>query len=327
MAMNDGKRGASEMRAEASTWITRMRGPDAERSRFAFERWRAADAEHRRIYAEMEEISRGTRQLGAASLGYRGLPGRRPLLARPGLRFAVASVAAVLLAGTALFIFQTPGPPGKPSVIASDGGRIRRLRLSDGTDVILDAGAKIELAYGESARLVRLVKGRARFDVAAAVGRPFMVEAGDRLILDRGTVFDVGVSRDGVKVTLLRGSVEIHDRSASGDAGRSLARLVPGQVATAFAGSERAAIVVAPAGADRWVDGVLSYGGVRLADVVNDIDRYATHKVKLGDPSLADLRVTGVFRAVPTENAARALAAALGLRLATAPNGDLILTR
>lgn len=322
---NDGKRGAAEIRREASAWIVRMRGPEAERSRFEFERWRAADAAHRRIYAEMEAISGGTRQLGAYALGYRGLRERRPVLVRPALRLALASIAAVLLVGAGLLVFRTS--PGTPTVIASDGGRIRRLRLPDGTGVILDAGAKIELAYNRSARLVRLVEGRARFDVAAAPGRPFMVEADGRLILDRGTVFDVGVGRDGVKVTLLRGSVEIHDRGASGDAGPFLARLVPGQVATALAGSERPAVVTAPVGSDRWVDGVLSYDRAPLADVVSDIDRYATHQVRLGDPALADLRVTGVFRAMPTENAARALAAALGLHLASAANGDLILTR
>ncbi|MFA5966603.1 MAG: FecR domain-containing protein [Sphingomonas sp.] len=332
MAIEGGNRAAAEIRREASAWIARMRGPDADRSRLEFERWRAASPQHRLLYAEMEDISRGARQLASSSVGreYRGLRERRPLFARPRFRLAVTGIAVLLVAGSATLLLHRPAPigasTGSEQAIASATGQLRRLRLPDGSAVVLDTDSRIEVAFGTSARLVRLVRGRARFAVAAATGAPFMVEAGDRLILDRGTVFDVAVGRDGVKVSLLRGAVEIHDRVGGGRPGRMLARLAPGQLALSV-GSDKMPVQAAPAGADRWVDGLLSYDGVRLADVVADIDRYSPHKLRLGDPALAGLRVTGVFRAVPIEGAAQALAAALGLHVAAADNGDLILSR
>jgi len=327
-----GSRDEAEARREAASWAAKMRGQDADCVRLEFERWRAASPLHRRLYDEMDAISRDTRRLAATPYGrdYQPLPQRRPLFARPELRLAAAGVLAVILVGGALFLHR----PGSVSVqhpgaqaIASATGQLRRLRLPDGSNVVLDTDTRIEVAFNQSARLVRLLGGRARFDVAPGQSIPFMVEAGHRVILDRGTVFDVALGRDGVKVSLLRGAVEIHDRTASGAPGKMVARLAPGQLAVAAAGHVDAIVATAPAGADHWVDGVLNYDGARLADVVADIDRYSTRKLRLGDSSLADLRVTGVFRPVPLESAAQVLAAALGLHVVTGESGDLILKR
>ncbi len=333
MARDPGTRSAAALRREASAWIARMRGPDADRFRLDFERWRAASPRHREIYAEMEQISRGTRALGTSALGhaYAGLPERRPLFARPALRLAMAGIALLLVAGSTLLLFHRPGPGHAPGgsvqAIASATGQLRRLRLPDGSAVILDTDTRIEVAFDKASRLIRLLQGRARFEVAASSSTPFMVEAGDRLILDRGTVFDVAVGRDGVEVALLRGAVEIRERAGAERSGRVVARLAPGQRASGAIGSDAMPVQAAPAGAERWVDGLLSYDGARLADVLADLARYTPHRLRLADPALGKLRVTGVFPAVPIENAAQALAAALRLRLVAADNGDLILTR
>ncbi|MDB5712522.1 MAG: hypothetical protein JWL96_4592 [Sphingomonas bacterium] len=333
MAIESGNRSAVEVRREASAWIARMRGPDADRTRLEFEHWRAASSQHRLVYAEMEEISRRTRALGASSIGrdYRGLPARRPLFARPAFRLVAAAILAVVVAGSAVLLFYRSGSlaptPDRGQLIASSEGQLRRFRLPDGSAVVLDTDTRIEVSFSKASRLVRLLRGRARFDVASATDAPFMVEAGGRLILDRGTMFDVALGREGVRVSLLRGAVEIHDRDGAGRPGKILARLAPGQLATASVGREDTPVQTAPVGADRWVDGLLSYDGARLADVVADIDRYSPHKMRLADPALADLRVTGVFPAIPVESAAQALAAALGLHVAKAANGDLILNR
>lgn len=331
MATEGGKNPADLVRREASAWIARMKGPDADRSRLAFERWRAASPRHRQVYAEMEDISRATRALGTSSVGreFRGLPKRRQMFARPAFGLATAGVALLLVAGSATVLLRRPAPTGaavaREQAIASVTGQLRRLRLPDGSSVVLDTDTQISVAFSKGTRLVRLLRGRARFDVAPAIDAPFMVEAGDRMILDRGTLFDVSLGRDGVRVSLLRGAVEIHDRSGGGRPGRMLARLAPGQVAMAATGSESAPIQAVPAGAERWVDGWLSYDSARLGDVVADINRYSARKLRLADPTLSDLRVTGVFRAAPLDGAAQTLASALRLHLATADNGDLLL--
>lgn len=326
--MRDPVDGASSdaVRRDAAAWIARMRGPEAERSRLAFERWRAASPHHRRIYAEMQALSGQAERLGATALGEDYLARRRARgpFAWQGRAVVIACLLVALVAGGLLVRQMRPGQPSAETSLATAVGQIRRLRLADGTVMTLDAASEVALSFDRTARLVRLVRGRARFDVGRDASRPFVVEAGNRAILDRGTIFDVALGRDGVTVALLRGAVEVRERAAGG---KAVAQLVPGQVFTEVPGSAAGSVTAAATGADRWPSGMLDYDGARLADVVTDLNRYSARRVRLADPALGGLRVTGVFRASPIEGTATALAAVLKLHLETAANGDLILRR
>lgn len=327
-----GGRSADDVRREASEWIARMRGPEAEMSRLDFERWRARDPRNRAAYAGMEQISRLSGRLGDTPLGRAHLAkaNRRPFFAMPGPRIAFASLgAALLVGGGAVFLWRGGGP--RPVAVAQVSapfetrvGEIHTIRLADGTTVTLDTDSAIEPVFTGQARVVRLSRGRARFDVAHEAGRPFMVEAGGRTIIDRGTLFDVVLGREGVKVILLRGAVDIRDRKTLGS-GAPIARLVPGQVFADAPAAGVPQVSAAPGGSDQWVRGMLSFDGAPLEDVVAAANRYSEHKIRLGEPALAGLRVTGTFRATPTDALAAILAATFNLRVEHDAQGDFIL--
>ncbi|MDH7972534.1 FecR domain-containing protein [Sphingomonas sp. AR_OL41] len=328
-----GGRSADDVRREASEWIARMRGPEAEMSRLDFERWRARDPRNRAAYAGMEQISRLSGRLGDTPLGRAHLAkvNRRPFFALPGPRIAFASLGvALLVGGGTLLLWRGDGP--RPVAVAQASapfetrvGQIHIVRLADGTTVTLDTDSAIEPEFTGQARVVRLSRGRARFDVAHEAGRPFMVEAGGRTIIDRGTLFDVVLGREGVKVVLLRGAVEIRDRKARVAGAAPIARLVPGQVFADAPAAGVAQVSAAPGGSDQWVKGMLSFDGAPLEDVVAAANRYSTHKIRLGEPALAGLRVTGTFRATPTDGLAAILAATFNLRVERDAHGDFIL--
>ncbi len=318
-----------DVRREAGAWIARMRGPDADRSRLAFERWRSASPLHRQLYAEMQAISLGTERLGGSALArdHFARVSRPRLFARPARAVALAFVVILICAGVVGMILagrHRAQSPAATTLLASAIGRIERVRLSDGTMVTLDTDSAVLPVFDGARRVVRLDRGRARFDVARDLARPFVVEAGNRVILDRGTVFDVALGEEGVRVALLRGAVEVRGRAAGAPA---VARLVPGQMFAERRSARTSAVSAAPAGAERWVEGMLSYDGAPLTQVVAEIDRYSARKLRFADPALGSLRVTGVFRAVPVEASAKVLAATLQLRLASAANGDLVLSR
>ncbi|CAN5287854.1 FecR family protein [soil metagenome] len=328
-----GGRSADDVRREASEWIARMRGPEAEMSRLEFERWRTRDPRNRAAYAGMEQISRLSRQLGDTPLGRAHLEkvNRRPFFALPGSRIAFASLGVALLVGGGAF-FLWRGDVPRPVAVAQAGapfetriGEIHTIRLADGTTVTLDTDSAIEPVFTGQARVVRLSRGRARFDVAHETGRPFMVEAGGRTIIDRGTLFDVVLGREGVKVVLLRGAVEIRNRKARGTGGAPIARLVPGQVFADAPAAGVPQVSAAPGGSDQWVKGMLSFDGTPLEDVVAAANRYSAHKIRLGEPALAGLRVTGTFHATPTDALAAILAATFNLRVERDAQGDFIL--
>src|SRR3546814_20744980 len=70
----------------------------------------------------------------------------------------------------------------------------------------IDTDTLVTIDFGQTARHLRLEHGRARFEVAHEA-RPFVVDAGEVVVIARGTVFDVSYLEDRrVKVQLLHGA-------------------------------------------------------------------------------------------------------------------------
>ncbi len=317
---------------QAGTWFARMRSPDAEKFRAAFERWHAADPAHAKAYEEA-----GARWLTAGGIvdtemgRNRRLPERRPpIWEMPGARPAFAAIALVLIVLGGLWFFRSPiGGGDVPQMAAAQPqatriGEIRSVKLADGTTVTLDTDSAIEVRLTKELRQVRLVRGRARFDVAHDAARPFQVEAGGRTVTALGTMFDVGFEPGGVRVSLLRGAVEVRGLAPAGGVA-AVTRLAPGECF--IDRQRRPEVVKASPGLQQWVSGMLDFDGVALGDVLEQTNRYSARKIRLGDPALATQRVTGGFRPLPIDELAAALAAAFSLRVERSPQGDLILRR
>jgi len=236
-------------------------------------------------------------------------------------------LALILLAG--LVLVRPFAPSEGPAAAAVEPeatriGEIRAVKLADGSRVILDTDSAVEIRITVDARMVRLVRGRARFDVTPDATRPFLVEAAGRTVTARGTLFDVGVEPGGVRVSLFRGVVEVRGAAAPG-AVAAVARLAPGDCYSDVFTHSR--VTRAPRGADRWVSGMLDFDGVALGEVLGQTNRYSPRKIRLGDPSLASLRVTGTFRPLPVEELAASLATAFSLRARRMPGGEILLSR
>lgn len=327
MPLSAGDRADGEaLRLEAADWWARMRGPDAERSRLEFERWRAADPARRAAYARLEqewEVSGGLRNsaIGRARQLPRksswGGSWRSP-------RFALAgTVLAAVVAGLG---WTALGPVHRPAsaTLASAVGQIRTLRLPDDSTVTLDTDSVVALAFSDTQRAIRLVRGRARFDVAPDALRPFVVAVGGQSVVATGTLFDVALLGSSVQVNLIRGTVDLRGEAAPSS--KVVAHLTAGQSLTLGTGKGVPAIGRTPAGAERWVGGMLSFDGTPLGDVLAQTNRYSRQQVRLGDDALGSLRVTGVFRPAPTGTLSGSLAAALALRV-DHPSPDLYVLR
>ncbi|WP_052508013.1 FecR family protein [Sphingomonas hengshuiensis] len=316
---------------QAAQWFARMQGPDRAAALLAFERWRAADPAHRAAYAEAERQWQTTAGLAGTAMGRaRRLPERRlPLWQLPVARagFALAMVLA-LLAG--LWLHRVPVGQPLPALVAAEDlqasriGEIRAFKLADGTTVTLDTDSAIDVRFSGEARVVRLTRGRARFDVIHDASRPFLVEAAGRTVTARGTLFDIGFEPGGVRVTLLRGAVDVRGLTPAGGVA-AVTRLAPGECFTDVPAHPR--VAKASIGAQQWVSGMLDFDAVPLGDVLQQTNRYSAKKVRLGDPALASLRVTGAFRPVPVEQLAASLASAFSLRVERTTQGDFVLKR
>jgi transmembrane sensor len=87
--------------------------------------------------------------------------------------------------------------------------------LGDGTQVVLNAGSRIAVAYSEHLRAVLVSRGEASFEVASEPHRPFHVHAAGRDFEARSAVFDIRLAApDRMDLTVIAGSVIVFPTSA-----------------------------------------------------------------------------------------------------------------
>lgn len=327
-----GAKNEQAVRREAHKWSMRMHGDDAGVHREAFERWRAADPLHAEIYARLEQHWNTAGLLAQTPMARSRSPLERRTRFRPHMRYAIA--ATILILGvTAMLAWGRPywadrKSQSEAAQMASRIGEIRNIRLADGSTVTLDTDSAIRLAFTPSERRLFLVRGRARFDVAHNSGRPFIVAAGSGSVVARGTLFDVSIIDGRVRVALLRGSVDVrHQSDATHAPTANVARLAPGQATVFTARTPLAPPRAAPRDQLDWTSGMLSFEAVRISDAISEANRYSTAKIRVADPAINELRITGAYRAGDTRDLARSLAASFDLRVTNSPSGDIIIER
>ena len=297
----------------AAYWFARMRADrvaDADRERFM--RWLNEDASHAQAYAGLTRL---WDDLDDAAADEAVLDMRRqalelaPARQAPSWRSAAAiaaMLAIVLVAGLLLFgAPPAPGPAGPTTLAMNQPGRILRtavgqmstVSLRDGSVVQLNTDSIVQVNYSEGRRDVKLVRGQALFEVAHDPARPFVVEAAGRRITALGTAFDVRVDGTKMRVTLIEGSVSV-EAIAAADARRTpRTTLRPGEQLLAAADQPSVVLPVDVEKQVSWRTGRLIFSDEPLGDVVEELNRHSDRKIVLADPTLADLRVSGVFRA------------------------------
>lgn len=316
--------GDEQLRHEAAGWFARMRGPGAESARAEFDAWRAADPRRQMAYDRLVRRFDESAILGHSRLSALRLRTSAPRRGPPPAVWWTAAAAGLVLAAVGLSRIATATGMAKGEAaqrFASAPGQIRTVSVAPGLTVTLDADTIVSASTtGQRARLV-LERGRARIQSDG----PLEAEAGATHILVDRAAFDLSrQGGEGVEVSALTGAVEARGRSGLLNRGRT--RLQPGQRLILTGGRASAPTAASPR--DRqWPTGLLIFDATPLGQVIAEANRYGGRKIRLGDPQLARLQVSGGLKVTDPDGLARALAAALGLTVSTAPGGDLVLAR
>jgi transmembrane sensor len=255
------------------------------------EAWLAADPRHAEEYERIQRVSdrmvdvfRDNPDLGAKSDETLAALDR----SRQRRRHWAWSVAAVVLlsVGTTLVISFCSSPT--PVSYASAVGQRRAETLADGTQVTLNTDSALEARYTRRRRDVELQRGEAQFQVAPDASRPFVVSVGEGTVTALGTRFQVRREAEASIVTLLEGKVEV----ANGPERRTL---LPNEQAR-LSKDGITVQAIDPDQVSNWVGGWLKFSGAPLEQVVADANRYSTRKLRLAEPGLASIKLSGNFR-------------------------------
>jgi transmembrane sensor len=321
---------------EAARWYARLQAEDCSDSdRSAFERWRGASRARTEAYEAAgllaESVGRFAAQndeLNALAERAFAMSAEQPsgaMVSRRWMVTGMAAAASVAIAVVTLYVHPDWLP--NADAVASYTTRAdeqRTVKLDDGSVVHLDVGSSLAVRMTRTERHVDLAAGRALFEVSHDAHRPFSVYAGGARTTALGTQFQVQLREQQVTVTLAQGSVVVDD-VVDGRLARE--QLAPGQqvTLTAAVGGSWVRGAIDPQIATSWSRGRHVFRDTKLGDAIEEINRYALQKVRLGDSTLASLPVSGDFITGDSELIVSAFAAVLPVRIVRNSSQELVL--
>jgi transmembrane sensor len=240
------------------------------------------------------------------------------------VRAAAVALVIAAIGATALYLNLH-----LPTYYKTDIGERRIVALPDGSRISMDSATRIRVTYQKTARSITLERGRSRFDVAHDAGRPFTVTAGQETVVAVGTSFDVERLQSTVLITLIQGQVLIKGAAAApttattAQADNSISLKAGEELVVSL--NVRPAIVAAdPQAARAWEAGRLLFRDESLGDAVARVNRYTTHPIEI-DPSIASIRISGVFNAGDVSSFVSAVTSYFPVQAATTATNTILL--
>ena len=270
-----------------------------------------------------------------------------PQIGRAGFVTAVVVIGI----GVAATFWLRPDPfLSSNGLYATAIGQQQSTTLADGSVVLLNTNSQINVKYNNEYRNIRLLQGEVHFTVAKGAARPFRVYAGNGRVQAVGTAFSVYLKDNTIDVTVTEGTVVLAlvnrpvtsrssqlgtllgtDQSSGSNAivdsefVETLGTIKAGESATlrSFLDADIVSTinaietVAAQEMAKRlsWREGILTFTGDPLGDVVDEISRYTTVSIEITDPVVKAMRIGGRFPIGETDAMFDALEANFGLRV------------
>ncbi len=326
-------RTADRIEQEAAEWLVKVEQDGTPDTSKALAAWLAANPRHRAAFLRISTAWRRADALRRiadpseeadpdllaperpptdesitepASVGYLRPP--RPSASQGPRRFgfAIAAALAVVLIGGAVWLTHTLSTSQTYSTAI---GEFHRVTLADGSSISLNTNTRVRVSYSAAQRRVQLLQGEAQFDVAHDTGRPFIVTAGEATVRAVGTAFIVRLrSSQSVDVLVSQGRVAINPPATTTLVSEGELALVRNNHVTRRAVNDITRRL-------SWTEGMLIFNGETLAEAVAEINRYNRRQIQITDPSIANRKIGGAFKATKPDLFATALEKTFGVEV------------
>jgi transmembrane sensor len=230
---------------------------------------------------------------------------------------AVAAVVIGVVGAAALYLNLH-----LPDYYQTDIGERRVVALPDGSRISMDSDTRVRVVYRKTARAITLDRGRSRFDVAHDSSRPFTVTAGPRTVVAVGTSFDVERLQSTVLITLIQGQVVVE--GAEPQLSTPTISLNAGEQLVVSRDTKPNIVAADPQVARAWESGRLLFRDEPLGDAVARVNRYTTHAIQI-DPSIASIRISGVFNAGDIGSFVSAVTSYFAVQASTTGDNSILL--
>lgn len=323
------------LREQAQTWLLCLQsGRATEADAEAFRRWRAADPQHARAFAQARQLWQALGPaLTSAPAAAAPAPLATPLPARRGattarprarvdLRRRAFLGGAVAAAAVGWVGLRSPlGLWPEWQALAADyhtaTGERRQLQIQ-GVAVEMAARTALRLPADGSAG-IELREGEAQFDLAAGGAPGFAIHAAGAVVTagDPARVNVRCIDGD-TRVTCLAGQVQVRR-------GDRTVLLQPGIQARLDADRITSVAPVAAERVDAWRQGWLVFDDQPLGEVVDEINRYRTGRIVITGQALAQRRVQARIPITRIDSFVELVRDAYGARVVSMPGGVVLL--
>lgn len=296
--------------------------------RAAVEAWASAEPEHR---AELDALRAGLhgspvvegdtegqiRSILRAATGPSFTTQRGP--AAPRWRpVAVAAALVVLAAGVSVVV------SGRAALrayreYATVPGQSETVTLADGTRIVLAPASRVRVPTENRRGRPVVLDGEALFTVTHDPTHPFAVRAGNALVTDIGTQFNVRAYRTDdhhVRVAVVEGRVGVATvgvgaafRPPVASRAQELSATVVAVVTDTVVAITHGADITVMTG---WTQGRLVFDNVPAHEVMAELERWYDLDISGMDSSQAAMRVTAVYNHEPVDAVLTAVTAVLG---------------
>lgn len=317
---------------QAAAWDARLRGArSTTRSHLDFQTWLDESPENRaaherlqtalkllRAHADQPEMA-ALRDEARSGVNYSN---RRRLLG------GAAVALVIIMFGSRIWMqggWSSSALMGHGTEYSTAVDEQAKVTLADGSVVTLDAGTKLVVRLTSSRRDISLLAGHALFKVAKDTHRPFVVSAHDRTITALGTLFDVRLYPHGLKVILATGAVAIRSIK-SGDGMPAILKPSQRFLENEATGTSNIDSVDADK-AISWADGRLFFDNDTLDAVATEMNQYSPRHKLVIDPSVANIKINGMFHTNDLPSFAEALEATLPVQAHLEDDGRIVISR
>ena len=332
-----------DLDAIAAKWIGRLDAGITRREQAELEQWLAADRRHEEAFARFQAtwLTLGRpRRTGAASALTREIDALNRKQQRRRLAAVGASLILLVAAGVSWrardYLFDSSSSTPRVVLLTPE-----RRTLPDGSTVEYPAGSVLSVDYSGEFRRVILSKGEGMFHVAKNSERPFVVEASGVAVRAVGTAFSVQVGQKAVDVLVTEGIVHVESPRKRADAETS-SNPIAAPAAVVVTVGQKAIVPLSPTVATAAVTAVepgevikrlawrsprVEFSGAPFSEVVAVINQYNRVQFEIGDPALAQVPMSGLFRADDPETFVRMLKSGFGVEAEQHSSGHIVLRR
>ncbi|MGS0497594.1 hypothetical protein CWB85_00020 [Pseudoalteromonas sp. S1727] len=301
---------------QAMLWLLRLQENPSQEQLNQWQQWLQSDTDNSRAFNECLALDSQFAKLPPETVNnfLRLLPEKNAQPQRMQWSKYLTLAASVAVISISISFYT----PSNTQAYTTAVGETKSVTLADGSNIMLDSDTDLSVYYDDQQRRIELHQGQAVFNVAKQTNRPFLVSVNEITVTVLGTHFNVNRLKNDAVIAVDHGKVNVYDPTF----GNILLEDKQGYYSYDDRKVELTNIHFA-----MWQQGQIHFSHTPLNLAIEQLNRYQTNQLQLGQQQLAQLTISGTFQLNDVSHTAQLLPKILPIEVISKNNHWLLLPR